>query len=77
MWSNIWSLATAKMASEFASDLGDTWAGSGLLISMLEKFKIKKNSLDWSNKTGAIDVKMDGSGFEKITFWDGGVDFLF
>ena len=42
VWSNIWSLATAKMTPEFASDLGDTWAGSGLLISMLEKFKIQK-----------------------------------
>ena len=32
-------------------------AGSDLLISMMEK----PNWFDWSNNTGAIDVKMDGS----------------
>ena len=35
-----------------------TGTGSGLLISMLKK-------LNWSNNTGAIDVKMDGSIFEE------------
>ena len=36
-----------------------TGAGSGLLISMLEKRK--QFLFDWSNDTGATDVKMDGS----------------
>ena len=35
-----------------------TGAGSGLLISMLEK-------LNWSNNTGAIDVRMDSSVLEE------------
>ena len=38
------------------------WAGAvtGLLISML-----KNLNLFWSNNTGAVDVKMDGSVFEE------------
>ena len=44
---------------DLESDLQDLWtgAGSGLLISMLEKF----NWFDRSNNTGAIAVKIDGS----------------
>ena len=43
----------------------ETWwtgAGSGLLISMLEKQLV---SFDQSNNTGAIDLKMDGSILEE------------
>ena len=40
-----------------------TGAGSGMLILMLEKFKLV--SFDRSNNTGEIDVKMDGSGLEE------------
>ena len=38
------------------------WAGAvtGLLISMLENL-----NLFWSNDTGALDIKMDGSVFEE------------
>ena len=36
-------------------------AGIGLLISMLEKL----NLFDWSNNTGAIDLKMHGSVLEE------------
>ena len=38
-------------------------AGSGFLISMIERLKLV--SFDWSNNTGAIDVKMDGSVLEE------------
>ena len=40
-----------------------TWAGSGFLISMLEKLQLV--SIDWYDTTGAIDVKMDGSVVEE------------
>ena len=40
-----------------------TGAGSGLLISLLEKLKLV--SFDQSNNTDAIDVKMDGSVLEE------------
>ena len=48
-----------ELVSELESDLQDTlWtgAGSGLLISKLEKQLVP---FDKSNNTGAIDVKMD------------------
>ena len=40
-----------ELASEFESDLGDTvdWAGSGMLISVLEK-------LNWFHFTGLITL---------------------
>ena len=38
-----------------------TGAGSGLLISRLEKL----NSFEWSNSSGAIDVKMNGPFLEE------------
>ena len=40
-----------------------TVAGSDLLISMLEKTYLVL--FDWSNNTGAIDVKTDGSVLEE------------
>ena len=43
--------------SELESNLHDS-VDCCVLISMLEK---KKVSFDWSNNTGAIDVKMDRS----------------
>ena len=47
--------------SDFWQQLELVW--SGLLISILEKHKIV--SFDWSNNSGAIDVKMDGFALEK------------
>ena len=38
-----------------------TGSGSGLLISILENSVL----FDWSNDTGAIDLKMDGSVLEQ------------
>ena len=56
-----------------------TGAGSGLLISLLEKlnwFKTQVVWFDWSNNTGAIDVKMDGSVLvEKSSFKMPGLTF--
>ena len=59
--SDLWQ--QLELASELESDLRDTGLGSGLLISMLEKLKLIL--FDWSNITGAIDVKMDGSVLEE------------
>ena len=59
------------MASKLESDLQDTCVstgtGIGLMISMLEKllFDLGKSSFDWSNNTGATDVKIDVSVLEK------------
>ena len=57
-------LQQLELASELESDLQDTcvWTGTGigLLISMLEKLLF-----DWSNNTGATDVKIDVSVLEK------------
>ena len=67
------------MDSERESDLRDetvrTRAGSGLLISMLEKF----NSLfNQSDNIGGIHVKMYGSILEeKSSFKKLGFDFIF
>ena len=44
-----------------------TGAGSGLLISLLEKLKLV--SFDQFNNTDAIDVKMDGSVLEEKSFF--------
>ena len=53
------------MASELESDLQDTveWGRKWLLD--LNAGKTQVVSLDQSNNTGAIDVKMDGSDLEE------------
>ena len=45
-----------------------TGAGSGLLVSMLEKIQLV--SFNQSNNTGAIDMKMDGSVLEKNSYFN-------
>ena len=49
------------MASELESDLKDTvdWGRKWPIDFSVEKTQLV--SFDWSNGTGAIDVKMDGS----------------
>ena len=53
------------MASELESDLGDTvdWGRKWLVDFNAGKTHLVL--LDWSNITGAIDVKMDGSVLEE------------
>ena len=69
MWSDIWSVATTRLASELESDLRDTveWARKCLV-----DFNSGKTPLIlffWSNNTGAIDVKMDASFFEEKSYF--------
>ena len=53
-----------------------TGAGTGLLILMLKKTQLVL--FDWSNNTGPIDVKVDGSVLEeKIICENARVDSLF
>ena len=56
---------TLELASELESDLQDTvvWARKWLVD--FSAGKIQLISFDQSNKTGAIDVKMDGSVLEE------------
>ena len=61
--SDLWQ--QLELASELESDIQDTVDGSR---KWLVDFNVKKTQLvcfDWSNKTGAIDVKMDGSFLEE------------
>ena len=58
-----------ELASEFESDLSDTvdWGRKWLVEFSAGKTQIV--SFDWFNNTGAIDVKLDGSGLvEKSSF---------
>ena len=61
--SDLWK--KQELASEFKSDLPDTedWDKEWLLDFSAGKSQF--NSFDQSNKTGAIDVKMDGSVLEE------------
>ena len=54
-----------ELASELESDLQDTvdWVRKWLLDSNAGKTQLVL--FGWSNKTGAIDMKMDGSVFEE------------
>ena len=56
------------MASELESDLRDTadWGKKWLVDFNAGKTQLV--SFDWSNNTGSIDVKMDGSVFEESSF---------
>ena len=65
--SNLWQ--QLELASELESDLRDTvdW-GSKWLVD-INAGKTQLVSLEWSNNTGTIDVKMDGSILEgKLSF---------
>ena len=64
------------MASELESDLQDTldWGRKWLVDFSTGKTQLVL--LDWSNDTGAIDLKMDGSVLEeKLYFKMGGLTF--
>ena len=68
--SDLWQ--QLELVSELEIDLRDTvdWGRKCLLISMKVPFdfnagKTRLVLFDWSNNTGAIDVKMDWSGFEE------------
>ena len=65
--SDLWQ--QLELASELESDLQDTvdWGKKWLVDFNVGKTQLV--SFDWSNNTGAIDVKMDGSILEeKIIF---------
>ena len=72
-----------KLASELASDLEDTldWGRKWLVDFNAEKTQL--DSFEWSNNTGAIDVKMDGSvyrkksSFEEKSSFSSGVDVFY
>ena len=57
------------MASELESDLWDSvhWGRQWLVDFNAGKTQLV--SFDWSNNTGAIDVKMDGSVLEEKSFF--------
>ena len=61
--SDLWQIP--ELASELESDLQDTvdWGRKWLVDFNAEKTQLI--SSDWSNNTGAIDVKMDGSVLEE------------
>ena len=54
-----------KLASELESDLWDTVDWGRKWLVDFNAGKIQLVSFDWSNNTGAIDVKMDGSVLEE------------
>ena len=53
------------MASELESDLQDTVDGGKKLLVDFSAGKTELVSFDWSNNTGSIDVKIDGSFLEE------------
>ena len=58
-----------KVASELGSDLRDTMDQGNKLLVDFNAGKTQLVLFHWSNNTGAIDVKMDGSVLEqKIIF---------
>ena len=63
--SDLWQ--QLELASELESDLGDTvdWGRKWLVDFNAGKTQLV--SFDWSKKTGAIDVKIDGSFLEEKT----------
>ena len=64
------------MASELESDLQDTVDLGRKLLVNLNAGKTELVLFDWSNDTGAIDMKLDGSVLEEKSS-DAGIDFLF
>ena len=75
--SDLWQ--QLELASELESDLRNTvdWGRKWLVDFNAGKTELV--SFDWSNNTGAIDVRMDGSAPEDRSahLLDAGVDFLF
>ena len=65
MWSSIWSAATTELASALESDLRDTVDWGKKWLVDFNAVKIQLVSIDQSNDTGSIDVKMDGSALEE------------
>ena len=64
------------MASEVESDLRDTVDWGRKWVIDFNAGKTQLVSFNWSNNTGAIYLKMDGSVLkEKSSFKDAGVDF--
>ena len=61
MWSSICSWQQLELASELESDLWDTVDWARLWLLDFNAGKTQLVSFDWSNKTGAIDMKMGGS----------------
>ena len=57
--SDLWQ--ELELASELESDLQDTVDWGRKWLVDFNAGKIQLVSFDWSNNTGAIDVKMDGS----------------
>ena len=65
-----------ELASEVESDLRDTVDWGRKWVIDFNAGKTQLVSFNWSNNTGAIYVKMDGSVLkEKSSFKDAGVDF--
>ena len=54
-----------ELAAELESDLQDTVDWGRMWFFDFSAGKTQLVSFDWSNKTGAIDVKMDGSVLEE------------
>ena len=59
------SVVKVELASELESDLQDTVAWGRKWLVDFNAGKTQLVSFDWSDDTGAIDVKMDGSVFEE------------
>ena len=54
-----------ELASELESDLENTVDWGSKWLADFNTGKTELVSFDWSNKTGAIDVKIDGSALEE------------
>ena len=61
--SDLWQ--QLELASELESHLRDTGLGQEVVFDDFNVGKTQLVSFDWSNNTGAIDVKMDGSVLEE------------
>ena len=58
------------MASELESDLQDTVEWGKKCLVDLNAGKAQLIWFDWSNNTGAIDAKMDGSVLEEKSYFN-------
>ena len=65
MWSGIWSVVTTTVASELESDIKETVDWGQKWLVNFNAGKIQLVLFDRFKKTGAIDVKMNGSVFEE------------
>ena len=57
------------MASEIESDLQDNMDWGGKWLVDFNAGKTQLILFDWSNNTGAIDVKMDGAVLEEKSYF--------